>query len=45
MNVELRQGCVMSSQQFNMYMDGDVGDVNARVQDDGLPLADENGSG
>ena len=30
-NVELRQGCVMSSWLFNMYMDGVVREVNVRV--------------
>ena len=31
-NVGLRQGCVMSPWLFNVYMDGVVRDVNARVQ-------------
>ncbi len=30
-NVGLRQGCVMSPWLFNMYMDGVVREVNARV--------------
>ena len=30
-NVGLRQGCVMSPWLFNVYIDGVVGEVNARV--------------
>ena len=30
-NVGLRQGCVMSPWLFNVYMDGVVREVNARV--------------
>ena len=30
-NVRLRQGCVMSPWLFNVYMDGVVREVNARV--------------
>ena len=30
-NVGLRQGCVMSSWLFNVYMDGVVREVNVRV--------------
>ncbi len=31
-NVGLQQGCVMSPWLFNVYMDGVVREVNARVQ-------------
>ena len=39
----LRQGCVMSPWLFNLYMDGVVREVNARVLGRGLRLKDENG--
>ena len=42
-NVGLRQGCVMSPWLFNVYMDGVVREVNARVQGAGLALVGENG--
>ena len=38
----LRQGCVMSPGLFNLYIDGVVREVNARVLGRGLKLADEN---
>ncbi len=37
------QGCVMLPWLLNMYMDTVVREVNARVQDNGLPLVDDNG--
>jgi len=37
-NVGLRQGCVMSPWLFNMYMDGVVREVNARVLGEGCEL-------
>ena len=37
-NVGLRQGCVMSPWLFNMYMDGVVREVNARVLGNGCEL-------
>ncbi len=37
-NVGLQQGCVMSPWLFNVYMDGVVRDVNARVQGEGLVM-------
>ena len=37
-NVGLRQGCVMSSWFFNVYMDGVVREVNVRVLGKGLEL-------
>ncbi len=40
-NDGLQQGCVMSSWLFNMYMDGLVREVNARVQDKGLVMLGE----
>ena len=40
--VGLRQGCVMSPWLFNMYIDGVVREVNARVLGRGLELRDEN---
>ena len=36
--VGLRQGCVMSPWLFNMYMDGVVREVNARVLGNGCEL-------
>ena len=36
--VVLRQGCVMSSWLFNLYMDGVVREVNARVCERGVVL-------
>ena len=42
-NVELRQGCVMSPWLFNVYMDGVVREVNARVLGKGLELLSANG--
>ncbi len=42
-NVGLRQGCVMSPWLFNVYMDGIVREVNARVQGKGLVMLGENG--
>jgi len=42
-NVGLRQGCVMSPWLFNMYMDGIVSEVNARVLGRGLELVSGNG--
>ena len=41
--VGLRQGCVMSPWLFNMYMDGVVREVNARVLGRGLELVDRSG--
>lgn len=41
--VGLRQGCVMSPWLFNVYMDGVVREVNARVLGRGLELVGENG--
>ena len=40
--VGLRQGCVMSPWLFNLYMDGVVREVNARVLGRGLKLVDGN---
>ena len=40
--VGLRQGCVMLPWLFNLYIDGVVREVNARVLDRGLKLADGN---
>ena len=40
--VGLRQGCVMSPWLFNLYMDGVVREVNARVLGKGLKLVDGN---
>ena len=42
-NVGLRQGCVMSSWLFNVYMDGVVRDVNVRVLGKELELLRANG--
>ncbi len=45
-NVWLRQGCVMSPWLLNVYMDGVVREVNARVQGEGLVMLGEDaGSG
>ena len=40
--VGLRQGCVMSPWLFNLYIDGVVREVNARVLGRGLKLTDSN---
>ena len=42
-NVGLRQVCVMSPWLFNVYMDGVVREVNARVLWQGLKLLSSNG--
>ena len=42
-NVGLRQGCVMSPWLFNVYMDGVVREVNARVLGKGLEIMSVNG--
>ena len=42
--VGLRQGCVMSPWLFNLYTDGVVREVNARVLVRGLKLVDRNDS-
>ena len=42
-NVRLRQGCVMSPWLFNVYMDGVVREVNARVLGKGLEQLSVNG--
>ena len=42
-NVELRQGCVMSPSLFNVYMDGVVREVNVRVLGKELELLSANG--
>ena len=42
MRVGLRQGCVMSPWLFNLYIDGVVREVNARVLGRGLKLLDGN---
>ena len=42
-NVGLRQGCVMSSWLFNLYMNGVVREVNVRVLGKGLELLSANG--
>ena len=44
MRVGLRQGCVMSTWLFNLYIDGvvRVREVNARVLGRGLKLVDGN---
>ncbi len=44
-NVGLRQGCVMSPWLFNVYMDGVVREVNARVEGKGLLMVGEDGGG
>ena len=43
--VRLRHGCVMLPWLFNMYMDGVVREVNARVLGKGLKLVDGNDNG
>ena len=40
--VGLRQGCVMLLWLFNLYIDGVVRELNARVLGRGLKLVDEN---
>ena len=42
--VGLRQGCVMSPWLFNLYIDGVVREVNARVGGRGLKLVDREGN-
>ena len=42
MRVGLRQGCVMLPWLFNLYIDGVVREVNARVLGRGLKLVDGN---
>ena len=42
-NVRLRQDCVMSPWLFNVYMDGMVPEVNARMLGKGLELLSVNG--
>ena len=42
-NVGLRQGCVMSSWFFNVYIDGMVQEVNVRVLGKGLELLSAHG--
>ena len=42
MRVGLRQGCMMSPWLFNLYTDGVVREVNARVLERGLKLVDGN---
>ena len=42
-NVQLREGCVMSQWLFNVYMDGVVREVNIRVLGKGLELLSANG--
>ena len=42
MRVGLRQGCVMSPRLFNLYIDGVVREVNARVLGRGSKLVDGN---
>ena len=44
MRVGLRRGCVMSPWLFNLYIDGVVREVNARVLSRGLKLVDGNGN-
>ena len=43
LNAGLRQGCMMSSWLFNVYMDGVVREVNVRVLGKGLELLSANG--
>ena len=43
-NVDIRQGCVISPWLFNVYMDDIIKDVNARVQERGLRLEDQGGN-
>ena len=42
-NVALRQGCMMSPWLFNVYMDGEVRELNVRVLGKGLELLSANG--
>ena len=42
-NVELRQGCVISPWLYNVYMDGVVREVNVNVLGKGLELLSTNG--
>ena len=42
-NIELRQGCVMSPRLFDVYVDGLVREVNVRVRGKGLELLSANG--
>ena len=42
-NVGLRQGCVMSPWLFNVYMDGEVRELNVTVLGKGLELLSANG--
>ena len=42
-NVGLRQGCVMSPWLFNVYKDGVVRNLNARVLGKGLEMRSVNG--
>ena len=42
-NVGLRRGCVITPWLFNVYMDGVVREVNARVLGNGLELLSANG--
>ena len=42
-DIGLRQGCVMSKWLFNVYMDGVMRGVNARVLGKGLELLSVNG--
>ena len=45
MRVGLRQECVMLPWLFNLYIDGVVREVNARVLGRGLKLVDGNDNG
>ena len=40
--VRVRQGCVMSTWQFNLYIDGVIREVNAQLLGRGLKLIDGN---